>query len=183
MNLRVTSRFNTPQSQNHKQNPNFGMHTIDTSVVQHITSRLGASIEEALVLVHPGSRLADELDNISWLAKLAIRRLMKKNPHIYYTHLDGSAIKSASHPVKKTIELVQQANPITKEAVDTALSQESIQAVEAGIQVMYQGNPHIAQMDKIHRRNIGEDKYAKALQQDQKILALWKLFGLNYVVR
>lgn len=182
MNLRVTSSFNTQQMQSSRQNPNFRMHTIEPSVVQHITSKLGASIEDALSFVHPGSKLTNELDNINWLAKLAIGKLMKKNPHIYYTHLDESAIKSASHPVEKARELVQQANPITKEAVDKALSQESIQAVEAGIQALYQGNPHIAQMDKIHRKNIGEDKYVKARQQEQKLLALWKLFGLNYVV-
>lgn len=176
MNLRVTPSFNT---KNNKQNPNFGMHTIEPSVVQHITAKLGASIEDALVLVHPGSKLTREFDNIGFFTRRGLARVLKQTPGIHYTHLDEEAIRWASDPVETARKLVRQATPITKEAVDKALSPESIQAVEAEMQAVHQANSQMASTDALIRSFIGEEAHLEAHGKDQRRVALLKLFGIN----
>lgn len=179
MNLRITPSFNTQQIQNSRQNPNFGMHTIEPSVVQHITAKLGASIEDALVLVHPGSKLTREFNNLGFFTRRKLAEVLKQRPGIHYTHLDEEAIRRASDPVETARRLVQQATPITKEAVDKALSPESIQAVEAEIQALHQSNSQVASTAALIRSFIGEEAHLEAHGKDQRRLALLKLFGIN----
>lgn len=179
MNLKITPNFNTQQIQNSRQNPNFGMHKIDVSVVQHITAKLGASIEDALVLVHPGSKLTREFNNLGFFTRRSLAKVLKQTPGIHYTHLDEEAIKYAPKPVETARKLVQEATPITKEAVDKALSPESIQAVEAEIQALHHANSQIASTHALIKSFIGENASIEAHRKDQRRLALLKLFGIN----
>lgn len=131
MNLRVTPNFNT---QNNRQNPNFKMRMVEPQVAQHIASKLGRSLEDALEFVSPvSSHLADELGEYKRPAELYIGKSRNGCSGIYYSPLDVKAILEDRFPVHKLQTLIQEAAPITKEEVDAALSEESIQALSTKI--------------------------------------------------
>lgn len=135
MNLRITPSFNTQQIQNSRQNPNFKMRVVEPFVVQHIASRLGEPMEKVLgEFVRPVStKLAGEIGGLERAADLYISRLRNGCSGIYYTPADVRKITNDRSPLVKLGELITQAPTITKEAVDSALSEHAIQALNTEV--------------------------------------------------
>jgi len=107
---------------------------------------------------------------------LRIGRLMKKHPDIYYTHIDEQAIQQAAYPVEKARELVQQAPLITQDAVENALSAESLQAIEVRLEETSQKYPQLKLFSELMIMLIGEEKHAEIYEKSLRKFALWQLF-------
>lgn len=135
MNLRITPSFNTQQIQNSRQNPNFKMRVVEPSVVQHIASRLGQPLEKVYgeFVLPVSTKLSDELGGMKNDADLYIRGLRNGCSGIYYTPYDVLAITRDRLPLVKLGELITQAPTITKEAVEEALSEDAIQALNTEV--------------------------------------------------